>query len=63
MRKADVIPASSVPIPKFVAFAEPRFELRNRKDISKPMILVWLWFRSPLDERAAQMTRTSKPPH
>src|ERR1700721_1784998 len=26
---------TSVPIPKFVAFAEPRFELRNRKDTSK----------------------------
>src|SRR5581483_1498887 len=27
-------------------FTEPRFELRNRKDTSKPIDLVWLWFRS-----------------
>jgi hypothetical protein len=31
-----------VPIPKFVALAEPRFELRNRKDTGKPIDLVGL---------------------
>src|SRR5262249_4778584 len=25
--------------------------------------LVWLWFRSPHDELAARMMRTSEPPH
>jgi hypothetical protein len=40
----------SVPIPKFVAVAESRFELRNRKDTGKPIDPVWLWFRSPPDE-------------
>ena len=44
-------------------FAEPRFELRNRKDTSKSMDLVWLWFRSPHNEPAATMLRTSEPPH
>src|SRR5271155_1291123 len=38
-------------------------ELRNRKDTSKPIDLVWLWFRSPHDELAARMMRTSEPPH
>src|SRR5579872_6586229 len=44
-------------------FSEPHFELRNRKDPGKPIDLVWLWFRSPHDEPAAQMMRTSEPPH
>src|SRR5579863_1754595 len=47
--------ATSVPIPKFVAFVEPDFELRNRKDTSKPIDIVWLWFRSPHHEPAAAM--------
>src|SRR5215475_3230271 len=38
-------------------------ELRNRKDTSKLLVLVRLWFRSPHDERAARMMRTSEPPH
>src|SRR5262252_8578308 len=34
------------------------------KDTGKLLILVWLWFRSPHDEVAAQMMRTSEPkPH
>src|SRR5262249_1087776 len=33
------------------------------KDTSKLLILVWLWFRSPHNEVAAQMMRTSEPPH
>jgi hypothetical protein len=44
-------------------FAEPHFEPRNRKDTSKPIDLVWLWFRSPHSELAATMMRTSEPPH
>src|SRR3984885_9994401 len=44
-------------------FTEPRFELRNRKDTSKPIDLVWLWFRSPHNEFAASLMRTSEPPH
>jgi hypothetical protein len=28
-----------------------------------PIDLVWLWFRSPHDELAAMMMRTSEPPH
>jgi hypothetical protein len=44
-------------------FSEPRFELRNRKDTSKPIDLVWLWFRSPHDQPAAQKMRTSEPPY
>jgi hypothetical protein len=39
------------------------YELRNQKDTSKPIDLVWLWFRSPHDELAAVMMRTSEPPH
>src|SRR5579872_2500387 len=45
-------------------FSEPRFELRNRKDTSKPIDLVWLWFRSPHEEPAAPSGadfRTSTP--
>src|SRR5262249_58029196 len=38
-------------------------ELRNRRDTSKLLVLVWLWFRSPHDESAARMMRTSEPPH
>jgi hypothetical protein len=42
---------ASVPIPKFVSLCgDLVYELRNRKDTSKPMILVWLWFGSPHDE-------------
>jgi len=37
---------SSVPIPKFVSLRGILvYELRNRKDTSKPMILVWLLFQ------------------
>ena len=50
--------------------SEIRFILRlawerisDSKDTSKSKILVWVWFGSPLDERAATMKRTSEPPH
>ena len=44
-------------------FAEPHFELRNRKDTSKPIDIVRLWFRSQHDEPAAATMRTPEPPH
>ena len=38
----------SVPILKFAPLCSPLFcELRNRRDTSILLILVWLWFRSP----------------
>ena len=54
---ADIIPispATSILIPKFVSLHGLLvYELRNREDTSKSMILVWLWFRSPHDGLAA----------
>src|ERR1700683_3047869 len=38
-------------------------ELRNQRDTSKPINLVWLWFRSPHDKAPTRMMRTSEPPH
>jgi hypothetical protein len=39
----DTRHGASVPIPKFVSFRGTLvYELRNRKDTSKSMILVWL---------------------
>jgi hypothetical protein len=40
------------------AFLRP-LELWNRQDPSKLIDLVWLWFRSPHDQLAAIMMRTS----
>src|SRR6478672_3462157 len=57
-------PCPSVLIPKFASFCGDLVcELRNRKDTSKLLFLVWLWFRSPHDGRAATMMRSSEPPH
>jgi len=39
-----------------------RERISDSKDTSKSKILVWFWFGSPLDERAA-MKRTAEPPH
>jgi hypothetical protein len=36
---------------------------RVKKDTSKLLILVWLWFRSPHEGLAAEVMRTSEPPH
>src|SRR5262249_44897123 len=38
-------------------------ELRNHKDTSKTIDLVWLWFRSPHRGLAALLMRTSELPH
>src|SRR6185437_2187039 len=38
-------------------------ELRNQKDTGKLIDLAWLWFKSPHNEVAAKMMRTSEPPH
>ena len=47
-----------------IILQRPSFnELRNRKDASKLLFLVWLWFRSPHDELGAAMMRTAEPPH
>jgi hypothetical protein len=55
---------SSVLIRKFASFCGDLVcELRNRKDTSKLLFPVWLWFRSPHDGLAATMMRTSEPPH
>src|SRR4029077_16904801 len=55
---------SSVLIPKLASFCGDLVcELRNRKDTSKSLFLVWLWFRSPHDGMVAAMRRTSETPH
>jgi hypothetical protein len=45
------------------AFAAPLLRTSESKDTSKPIDLVWLWIKSPHDERAAIWMRTSEPPH
>jgi len=60
---ASLAQQPSVPIPKFISSCGKVFyEFRNR-DTSKPLILVWLWFRSPHLGLAERMMRTSEPPH
>src|ERR1700732_4303608 len=44
-------------------FAEPRFELRNRKDTSKPLIKCGFGSEVRMTNPRATMMRTSKPPH
>ena len=46
-----------------IIMRHPRLRTSESKDTGKPTILVWLWFRSPHDELAASMMRTSEPPH
>ena len=56
--------SASVPIPKFASLSGALVcELRNQRDTSNLLILVWLWFRSRHDGLVATMMRTSEPPH
>src|SRR5262245_57677965 len=55
---------SGVPIPNFaLSGGTLRSELRNQRDTSKFIDLVWLWFRSPHLGLVARMKRASEPPH
>src|SRR5712675_2282561 len=57
-------PNASVPIPKFAHHCgNLQCELRNQRDTSKHMKLVWFWFRNSLGGLAATVEGISEPPH
>jgi hypothetical protein len=63
-RNYDLLKGTSVPIPKFARVCRLfSCELRNQRDTSNFMILVWLLDLKFLSERAATTGGTSNPPH